>query len=88
MHIHSDDTGRDRGTPAMLQLKRDTISDDDFTVFDYGWDDRIDGKHPQDNPYAINNAKHYDWENGWVAADQATEQDLDKSLAPDQKTHH
>jgi len=76
----------------MLQLKRDTISDDDFTVFDYGWDGRIDGKHQHDNPYAINNAKHYDWENGWVAADQASVQVTpnapDKTLEPDQNAHH
>lgn len=72
----------------MLELKRDTINDDDFTIFDYGWDGCIDGKHQTDNPYAINNAKHYDWENGWVAANQASEQDLDQTLEPEPKTHH
>ncbi|MCJ8314600.1 MAG: hypothetical protein HRU38_20890 [Saccharospirillaceae bacterium] len=55
----------------MNKLRRDSITEEDYTILDYGWDDRVEGKHKNDNPYAINNWKHYDWEEGWVKADES-----------------
>ena len=52
----------------MKKLRRDTIAEDDYTILDYGWDDRLEGKRKDDNPYPINNWKHYEWEKGWVMA--------------------
>ena len=28
----------------MKKLRRDTIAEDDYTILDYGWDDRLEGK--------------------------------------------
>jgi hypothetical protein len=42
---------------------------------DYGWDDRLEGKGKSDNPYAINNWKHYEWEKGWEMADASPDVD-------------
>ncbi|MFT5690895.1 MAG: hypothetical protein ACI92E_000218 [Oceanicoccus sp.] len=52
----------------MQQFRRDTVSDEDYTILDYGWDGHLDGKRRNENPYAVNNWKHYEWENGWDMA--------------------
>ncbi|MEH6814555.1 MAG: hypothetical protein V7677_18625 [Motiliproteus sp.] len=57
----------------MTQLRRDTIPDEELSIEDTGWDDRLDGIRLSDNPYAINNWKHYDWEKGWKLADEAVQ---------------
>ena len=54
----------------MSELRRDTIPEDDYSPLDAGWDARLEHKRVWDNPYAINNWKHYDWEKGWVMADE------------------
>ena len=36
-----------------------------------GWNERLVGKLQDDNPFAINNWKHYEWDEGWLAADVA-----------------
>ena len=57
----------------MKKLRRDSIEEDDYTISDYGWDDRIEGKAKSDNPYAINNWKYYEWEKGWLMSDESTD---------------
>ncbi len=57
----------------METLRRETIDEDDYTILDYGWDDRLEGKKMVDNPYAINNWKHYEWEKGWELANESLE---------------
>jgi len=57
----------------MKKLRRDTIAEEDYTILDYGWDDRLEGKRKSDNPYAINNWKYYDWEKGWMMADELSD---------------
>lgn len=53
----------------MHELRRDTVAEADYTVLDYGWDDRIEGKRTSDNPYPVNNWKHDEWEKGWYESD-------------------
>ena len=55
----------------MPKLRREIKSEDEYSIVDFGWDDRIEGKKHDDNPYAINNPKHYDWDRGWLMADEA-----------------
>ncbi len=55
----------------MMKLRRDTISEEEYTIIDYGWDDRIEGKRKSDNPYPNNNWKFYDWEKGWEMYDKS-----------------
>jgi len=55
----------------MEKLRRDSIDEEDYSIEDYGWDDRLGGKRQSDNPYPINNWKHYDWEKGWLQADES-----------------
>lgn len=57
----------------MNKLRRDTIAEDDYSIADYGWDDFLEGKRKDDNPYAINNWKHYEWEKGWQLAEDSSE---------------
>lgn len=57
----------------MIKLRKDSIDEDDYTIVDYGWDDRMEGVKRSDNPYSINNWKFYDWEKGWLMADKAAE---------------
>ena len=59
----------------MKKLRRDTVPDDDYTILDYGWDDRLEGKRRIDNPYDVNNWKHYEWEKGWLAAEDTADAD-------------
>lgn len=55
----------------MQKLRRDSIAEEDYTILDYGWDDRFEGRRKTDNPYGINNWKHYEWRKGWELADEA-----------------
>lgn len=55
----------------MQKLRRDTIAEEDYTILDYGWDDRLEGSRKSDNPYGINNWKYYEWEKGWRMADES-----------------
>ncbi|PCK01004.1 MAG: hypothetical protein COA42_23575 [Alteromonadaceae bacterium] len=57
----------------MKKLRRDTIDEDDYTILDCGWDDRIEGKRKTDNPYAVNNWKHYEWEKGWMMENESSD---------------
>lgn len=57
----------------MVDLRRDTIPEDDYSPFDTGWDARLEGKHLSENPWAVNNWKHFDWEKGWTSADASDE---------------
>ena len=57
----------------MVDLRRDTIAEDDYTPVDAGWDARLEGKPPGSNPYAINNWKRYDWDRGYSEANEARE---------------
>ena len=59
----------------MKKLRRDTIDEEDYTALDCGWDDRLDGKRKSDNPYAVNNWKHFEWEKGWVMAEESPDLD-------------
>ena len=52
----------------MTVLRRNSITEDDFTPFDEGWDAYLEGVHKIDNPYPINNWKHYEWNKGWDEA--------------------
>ncbi|ROS00221.1 hypothetical protein EDC56_2859 [Sinobacterium caligoides] len=67
--------GSARGYTTMIKTRRDTVTEADYTIVDYGWDDRLAGKRETDNPYPINNWKHYDWEKGWKMADITDEID-------------
>ena len=53
----------------MAKLRRDTIIEDDYSPQDAGWDARLEGKPLRDNPYAVNNWKHYEWEKGWMSVE-------------------
>ena len=55
----------------MKELRRDTIAEEDYTILDYGWDDRLEGRRQSDNPYGINNWKHYEWKKGWIMANES-----------------
>jgi len=57
----------------VKKLRRDTIVEEDYTILDYGWDDRLEGKRKSDNPYGINNWKYYEWEKGWMLADESAD---------------
>ncbi|MEH6824037.1 MAG: hypothetical protein V7629_09035 [Motiliproteus sp.] len=52
----------------MVKLRRDELSEDQYSPVDAGWDAHLEGIRSSDNPYAINNWKHYDWEKGWELA--------------------
>ncbi len=58
----------------MATLREETIGEDDYSIEDMGYDARIKGIHQIDNPYAVNNWKHYDWEKGWLLADEEIQQ--------------
>ena len=57
----------------MTGLRRDTIPEDDYRPLDMGWDARLEGKHMDGNPYPTTNWKHYEWDKGWVMADETAE---------------
>ncbi|MEH6627297.1 MAG: hypothetical protein V7739_12705 [Motiliproteus sp.] len=57
----------------MAKLRRDTTPEENYSPLDAGWDDRLEGKRLNANPYAINNWKHYEWEKGWTLADEDAE---------------
>jgi len=57
----------------MVGLRRDTKPEDDYLPLDAGWDARLEGKHRSENPWAVNNWKHYEWEKGWLEADESDE---------------
>jgi hypothetical protein len=59
----------------MVELRREKIPENDYSPWDAGWDARVDHKRKMDNPYAINNWKHYDWEKGWQKADEQSSSD-------------
>lgn len=65
----------------MVELRRDTIPEDDYRTLDAGWDARLEGKRMSENPWAVNNWKHYDWEKGWLMADEA-----DKAVPKDNRS--
>lgn len=52
----------------MSTLRKDTINKSKYTQYDQGWDDYLKGVHQIDNPFAVNNWKHYEWEKGWLAS--------------------
>jgi hypothetical protein len=58
---------------VMKKLRRDSIAEDDYTILDLGWDNRLEGKRKSDNPYPINNWKHYEWVKGWEMADKSSD---------------
>ena len=53
----------------MIELRKNTVAEDDYTPEDAGWDARLECTRLSDNPYAINNWKYYEWEKGWKLAD-------------------
>ena len=57
----------------MVVLRRDTKAEADYLASDAGWDARLEGKPMSENPWAVNNWKHYDWEKGWLMADESDE---------------
>lgn len=59
----------------MVDLRKDTLDDEDYRPFDAGWDARLLGHPMSDNPYATTNWKHYEWDKGWGAADKAAEEE-------------
>ncbi len=64
----------------MKKLRRETIAENEYTILDFGWDARLEGKRTSDNPYAINNWKHYEWEKGWQMADSSPEVEEDSAV--------
>lgn len=46
-----------------------------YNPLDDGWNERLAGKRKDDNPFAINNWKHYEWEEGWLAAEVAVKEE-------------
>ena len=50
-----------------------------YNPLDDGWNERIAGKRQSDNPFAINNWKHYEWDDGWMSADEAIKDESPKS---------
>jgi len=57
----------------MVELRKDTMDEEDYSPFDAGWDARLLGHHMSDNPYATTNWKHYEWDKGWLAANETVE---------------
>jgi hypothetical protein len=53
----------------MNALRKDSKGKDEYSIEDDGWDARIQGVSKSDNPFGINNWKYYDWEKGWLLAD-------------------
>lgn len=51
----------------------------DYNPFNDGWNERIQGKQQNDNPFGINNWKFYEWEKGWLAADKSIKEEDNKS---------
>ncbi len=70
----------------MDKLRRDVLCEDEYRPQDAGWDAHLEGVRRSDNPYAINNWKYYDWDQGWVMAAEAKqptgEDDRESSSEP------
>ncbi|MFT5721706.1 MAG: hypothetical protein ACI9W6_002022 [Motiliproteus sp.] len=52
----------------MSNLRREQLSEDQYSPLDAGWDACLEGRRSSDNPYSITNWKHYDWQQGWDLA--------------------
>lgn len=57
----------------MIELRQ--IDDDHYNPFEDGWNERITYKQRSDNPFGVNNWKFYEWEKGWLAADEVIKQE-------------
>ena len=55
------------------------IDNDTYSPYDDGWNERINHKHLDDNPFGINNWKYIEWEKGWLAADKTIQEEEQKS---------
>ncbi len=55
----------------MVDLRKNDDSGAAYKPLDDGWNERIKGTRQSDNPFAINNWKHYEWKDGWHDADKA-----------------
>lgn len=53
----------------MTSLRSDSIDEDHYTPYDQGWDAFLLSTRESRNPWAINNWKHYDWQEGWHACE-------------------
>lgn len=69
----------------MVDFRPNSKPEAKYNPFNEGRDARLNGKRMSDNPWAINNWKHYDWDKGWVEADE-----IDKDIPTDNtdKQHH
>lgn len=61
----------------MTELRRDSLSEDRYLPLDRGWDARVEGQHQDDNPYPTTNWKHYEWDKGWVLAEDTRKDKTD-----------
>lgn len=70
----------------MIRLRRERISEQQYSPLDAGWDAYIEGRRSSDNPYAINNWKHYDWQQGWelAAASAPSDPEPDPGAEPEE----
>jgi hypothetical protein len=55
----------------MVGLRRDTKAEADYVPLDAGWDARLEGEQMNENPWAVNNWKHYEWVKGWLMANES-----------------
>lgn len=53
---------------TSVELRRESIPEDEYTLLDAGWDAYHDDIRQSDNPYGINNWKYYEWDKGWLEA--------------------
>ena len=63
----------------MIELRHNDDPDAAYNPFEDCWNERIIYKQQSDNPFAINNWKFYEWEKGWLAADEAVKKEEQKS---------
>lgn len=61
----------------MAILPKITDSKAAYNPLNDGWNERLAGKRQDDNPFAINNWKYYEWDEGWLAADVATKDEAE-----------
>jgi hypothetical protein len=59
----------------MIELRHNNVPDAAYSPFDEGWNERIDGIQQSDNPFGITNWKFYEWEKGWLEADEAIQKE-------------
>ena len=69
----------------MITVHKDDIPKSDYRPFDEGWEAQREQKKMTDNPWGINNWKHYDWEEGWLQAGQSLDQLSSEEVEPDHK---